>query len=92
MTLFLCEGEAVSNLSVLAYERTDRKQQRERVFSAIREAGADGLTVDELAANWGVQRHTLSPRFTELKSKGSIRVIGQRPTPTGAMAGVHFAD
>jgi Fic family protein len=81
----------VSNISLFAYELSDRKQQRERVFLAIKESPG-GLTVDELAAQWGVQRHTLSPRFSELKSRGLIQVIGQRPTPTGAMAGVYVAS
>lgn len=80
----------MNNYSLVAYERTDRRQQRERVYRAICEA-ADGLTVDELAEQWGVQRHTLAPRFSELKAKGRIHVIGQRPTPTGAMAGAYSA-
>jgi hypothetical protein len=76
--------------SVAAFAKGNRGQQRERVYNAIVES-PNGLTCDELAAQWGVSRHRLSPRFSELKAQYRIWVCGQRKTPAGGFAGVHFA-
>lgn len=54
---------------------------------AIRDAGARGLTADELAARLAMQRWSIQPRTTELRRKGLIRDSGQRrPNATGKLA------
>lgn len=51
---------------------------RERVFAAIRDAGADGLTPDECALKLGIDEKAIRPRFTELGPRHAGRII-----PTG---------
>lgn len=46
--------------------------------AAIREAGPDGLTADELAARLGMERWSIQPRTSELRRKGRIRDSGRR--------------
>lgn len=54
---------------------------------AIRDAGAHGLTVDELAARLEMDRWSIQPRTSELRRKGLIRDSGQRrPNITGKLA------
>lgn len=53
--------------------RVNKKLQRERVLSAIRNAGPVGLTCRELAELWDVGMNTISGRFSELKRDGLIR-------------------
>lgn len=62
-------------------------QQRERVLAAIRLAGEQGLTCDELAERWGVGMNAVSGRFSELSRAGKITKNGTRPTRTGNRAG-----
>src|SRR3546814_14101452 len=45
---------------------------------AIRDAGAHGLTADELAARLDMARGSVQPRTSELERKGLIRHSGQR--------------
>lgn len=53
----------------------------------IRDAGARGLTADELAARLQMDRYSIQPRTSELKRKGLIRDSGQRrPNSTGKLA------
>lgn len=60
--------------------------------TAIRDAGPHGLTADELAARLEMDRWSIQPRTSELKSKGLIRDGGQRrPNATGKMAIVWIA-
>ncbi|MFV3074603.1 hypothetical protein [Niveispirillum fermenti] len=60
---------------------------------AIREAGAQGLTADELAARLNMDRWSIQPRTSELKRKGVIRDSGiRRPNRTGKMAIVWIAS
>lgn len=60
---------------------------------AIRDAGAAGLTADELAARLGMDRWSIQPRTSELKRKGLIRDSGQRrPNATGKLAIVWIAS
>lgn len=47
-------------------------------LSAIRAAGQDGHTADELAAALGLDRWTIQPRTSELKAKGLIVDSGLR--------------
>lgn len=55
--------------------------------SAIRDAGAHGLTADELAARLGMDRWSIQPRTSELRRKGLIRDSGQRrPNASGKLA------
>jgi len=54
---------------------------------AIRDAGENGLTADELAARLGMDRWSIQPRTSELKRKLLIRDSGQRrPNCTGKLA------
>ena len=60
--------------------------------SAIREAGTQGLTADELAARLDMDRWSIQPRTSELKRKGLILDSGQRrPNATGKLAIVWIA-
>ena len=55
--------------------------------TAIRAAGARGLTADELAAHLDMDRWSIQPRTSELKRKGLIADSGKRrPNATGKMA------
>lgn len=47
-------------------------------YGAIRDAGSNGLTADELAATIGVSRWAIQPRTTELRRKHLITDSGQR--------------
>jgi len=67
-------------------------QQRARVLAAIRLAGPQGLTCDELADKWGVGMNCLSGRFSELRKAGAIRKAGTRPTRSGNQAGVFVVE
>ena len=55
--------------------------------TTIRNAGAHGLTADELAARLDMDRWSIQPRTSELKRKGLIRDSGhRRPNATGKLA------
>ena len=59
---------------------------------AIRDAGANGLTADELALRLDMGRWSIQPRTSELRRKGLIRDSGQRrPNSTGKRAIVWIA-
>ncbi|QIK78437.1 hypothetical protein G7077_05490 [Sphingomonas piscis] len=59
---------------------------------AIRDAGANGLTADELASWLGMDRWEMRPRTSELRRKGLIRDSGQRRRNcTGKLAIVWIA-
>lgn len=45
---------------------------------AIRDAGALGLTADELAARLDMERWSIQPRTSELRRKGLIQDSGKR--------------
>ena len=54
---------------------------------SIRDAGANGLTADELAARLNMDRWSIQPRTSELKRQGLIRDSGhRRPKATGKRA------
>lgn len=60
--------------------------------SAIRNAGENGLTADELAATLDLDRWSIQPRTSELRLKGVIRDSGQRrPNKSGKLAIVWVA-
>jgi hypothetical protein len=60
--------------------------------AAIRKAGWQGLTADELAARLKLDRWSIQPRTSELNGKRLIRDSGQRrPNATGKMAMVWVA-
>lgn len=48
---------------------------RERVFAAIRAAGAAGLTPDECALRLGIDEKAVRPRFTELGPRHANRIV-----------------
>lgn len=77
-------------LSQEAFGASDRESQRRRVLEAIRNA-KDGITADELSAQWNVGVNALSGRFTELKRQGLIVVRGTRKTRAGCRAAVHYS-
>ena len=55
--------------------------------AAIREAGARGLTADELAVRLHMDRWSIQPRTSELRRKGLIRDSGRRRrNATGKLA------
>lgn len=59
---------------------------------AIRDAGADGLTCDELAARLGMERWSVRPRTSELRRMRLIRDSGRRRLNcTGRLAIVWIA-
>ena len=59
---------------------------------AIRDAGAQGLTADELAVRLEMDRWSIQPRTSELKRMGRIQDSGQRrPNSTGKLAIVWIA-
>lgn len=67
-----------------------RLQQMAR--SAIRDAGTEGLTADELAARLTMDRWSIQPRTSELRRKGLISDSGQRRlNATGRLAIVWIA-
>ncbi|MBA4092065.1 MAG: hypothetical protein C0494_15945 [Sphingobium sp.] len=49
-----------------------------KVFRAIAEAGAHGLTTNELAECLRIDRGSVQPRTSELRAKGRIRDSRQR--------------
>lgn len=60
--------------------------------AAIHNAGAHGLTADELAARLDMDRCSIQPRTSELRRKGLILDSGQRrPNSTGKRAIVWIA-
>lgn len=48
---------------------------RERVFTAIRDAGAEGLTPDECSILLNEDEKAIRPRFTELGPKHQNRIV-----------------
>ena len=59
----------------------------------IRDAGAHGLTADELSARLDMDRWSIQPRTSELRRKGLIRDSGQRrPNGSGKLAIVWTAS
>lgn len=79
--------------SVAAFNKCDRQSQRENVYDAIRNAGAIGLTRDELAVVWTRPDYSplssVSARFTELFAAERIVKVGRRSTRAGCMAAVY---
>lgn len=62
-------------------------------LSAIRTAGARGLTTNELAARVRVARDSIQPRTSELRERGLIRDSGaRRLNPSGKQAIVWVAS
>jgi hypothetical protein len=60
---------------------------RRMVYRAVHEAGARGLTTDEIAAALRMPRYSVQPRTTELKYDRRIRDSGRRrPNASGCNA------
>ena len=60
------------------------KTGRERVMLAIRDAGDDGMTDDEIADHTGMSPSTARPRRVELVAAGWVVNSGrERPSHTG---------
>lgn len=67
--------------------KTNTAEQREKVLARVGQAGAAGITLDELAAEWSVSPNTISGRFTELAAGGLLRrTTRRRATRSGASA------
>ena len=61
--------------------------------TTIRDAGAHGLTADELSARLDMNRWSIQPRTSELRRKGLILDSGQRrPNGSGKLAIVWTAS
>lgn len=61
-------------------------------LAAVRDAGSNGLTSDELAALLGTERWSFRARISELRRQGLIRDSGKRRSnTTGRMAIVWIA-
>ncbi|MCB2114273.1 MAG: hypothetical protein R3C42_07355 [Parvularculaceae bacterium] len=60
--------------------------------AAIRDAGADGLTADELAARLDLDRASIQPRTSELKRKGIIRDSGRRRRNVSGKAAIVWIE
>lgn len=61
-------------------------------LAAVRNAGSNGLTSDELAELLGTERWSFRPRISELRQQGLIRDSGRRRlNKTGRMAIVWIA-
>lgn len=60
--------------------------------AAIRDAGADGLTADELAARLELDRASIRPRTSELKRKGLIRDSGRRRRNASGKAAIVWIE
>jgi hypothetical protein len=81
--------------SVEAADRTAPKlgALQQRALSAIKDAGTDGLTADELAARLELSRWSIQPRTSELRRKGLIRDSGiRRQNVTGLKAIVWITE
>lgn len=60
---------------------------QDMALAAIRHAGAQGLTAEELAVALNIERTSIQPRTSELKRLGLIRDSGyRRPNVTGKQA------
>lgn len=79
---------AAANALAVRLGRLQRMAQ-----AAIHEAGEQGLTADELAAQLRMDRWSIQPRTSELKQKGLIHDSGQRrANSTGKLAIVWVAS
>jgi len=65
---------------------------RESVFLAIKAAGENGLTDEQMQEQLGLASNTQRPRRWELSHKGRIRQSGTRETKTGWQATVWVAN
>lgn len=61
-------------------------------LDAIRAAGTDGLTADELAAALGLDRWTIQPRTSELRAKALIADSGQRRRNVSGKRAIVWVD
>ena len=77
----VCAGRHKGNPQSVAANNKNagrRIKQRHEVFSAVYNAGADGITCRELAKQWEVGMNVISGRFSELKFLKLIRPAGRR--------------
>lgn len=76
--------------SVAAAEalQPDAQTLREDVFAAIRAAGQEGLTADEVAARLRLSPFTTRPRCTELRVAGLIVDSGRRRANASGRAAI----
>ena len=76
--------------SMAADKRVQKVNDRRLVFGYIREAGAYGHTLDEIAVLLDRGVNCLSGRLTELRKRGQIVATDRtRPTRTGSQARVY---
>lgn len=86
-------SEAGSETSVAAASAIEKHVHRLRnqVLDAFREAGALGLTSNEVELKLGMRQSTASARVRELNLLGWLEEVGKRKTRSGRMAKVFTA-
>jgi len=77
--------------SIAAFQSTPG-QKRVKAEMLIRELMISigpkmGVTSSEASIELGMPSQTCSPRFSDMKRKGELHQVGERPTPRGKMAG-----
>ena len=75
-----------------AHKDGNKMKSRATVYSLIKEAGKDGLTVDEISRKLRKAPNTISGRVTELKRDGFVKESTmRRKTRSGSTASVVVA-
>lgn len=68
-----------------------RGKLKQRVYNALRVAGWDGMTCDEMERMLDLKHQTLSARVRELWQEGFLKKAGERRTRSGRWATVYRA-
>jgi hypothetical protein len=81
-----------TSINAALYNLPRTGTQRHRILVAAIEAGARGITSDEVADRLGLNLYSAKPRVIELRTGGWLRMNGQqRPSPRGCAVDVHVA-
>ena len=76
--------------SIAANKRVNKVLDRTVVLNLITDAGAQGLTLDEISERLDRPPNVISGRITELKERGLIAASdARRKTRTGSLAKVY---
>lgn len=82
----LLNGES---LAAHASVQPTKPETYRRILAYGKSCGLRGFTVDELAAEWGVDHNHVAPRVTELFQAGELILTEKRrPTRSGCLARV----